>query len=66
MYNQTILSILIFTIVMVVFNIVKDYIVKYYGDDLPEDRIKIANKRFIYSYIIGVILLILLYSRGSP
>lgn len=66
MYNQTILSILIFTIVMVVFNVVKDYIVKYYGDDLPEDRIKIANKRFIYSYIIGVILLILLYSRGSP
>lgn len=66
MYNETILSILVFTIIMVVFNIVKDYILKYYGDNMPEEHIAKAKKRFIYSYIIGVILLILLYSRGSP
>ena len=66
MYNESILAILVFTIVMVIFNIVKDYILKYYGDNIPEDHIKRAKRRFIYSYIIGVVLLLLFYSRGSP
>ena len=66
MYNESILAILVFTIVMVVFNIVKDYILKYYGDNIPDRHKDKAKRRFIISYIIGVIILVLFYSRGSP
>jgi len=66
MYNQTVIAVLTFTIIMVIFNIVKDYILKYYGDNISEDHLKRVKRRFIYSYIIGVIILVLFYSRGSP
>ena len=58
-YDFTI-SLLVFTIIMLLFNIVKDFVI--FKSITPSmDFKKRANRRWIISYIIGLILLYLLY-----
>ena len=58
-YDFTI-SLLVFTIIMLLFNIIKDFVI--FKSMTPSiDFKKRANTRWIISYIIGLILLYLLY-----
>ena len=62
---EFVISTLTFTIVMVLFNIVKDYLIipQYKPNKATLDRI---NKRWYISFIIGVIILYAVYGGGSP
>ena len=51
---------------MVIFNLIKDYLVKSYYDNIPQEHLDKANKRWWYAYIIGCIILFLAYSRAGP
>jgi len=66
MYNEVVIAILSYTIVMFVFNLVKDYIVRNHKGSIPKEHLDKANTRWWIAYIGGVILLWLMYSRGSP
>ena len=58
-YDFTI-SLLVFTIIMLLFNIIKDFVI--FKSMAPSIEFKKrANRRWIISYIIGLILLYLLY-----
>jgi hypothetical protein len=66
MYNNVIIAILSYTIVIVIGNLVKNHIErKRYGSISKEHRQK-DNARWCYTYIVGVVLLYLVCSRGSP
>ncbi len=59
-YDFTI-SALVFTIIMILFNIVKDFIIlpKY---NVSEEQLKRVNKRWYISFGIGLLLLYLMYA----
>lgn len=62
---EFVISTLTFTIVMVLFNIIKDYLI------IPQFKpskatLESINKRWYISFIIGVIILYVVYGRGSP
>lgn len=59
-YDFTI-SALVFTIIMVLFNIVKDFIIipKF---KVSEEQLKKINKRWYISFGIGIIILYLMYA----
>jgi|TARA_R110000787_G_scaffold388_13_gene1504 hypothetical protein len=66
MYINVIIAILSYTIVIVAGNLVKNHIErKRYGGISKEHRQK-DNARWGYIYIVGVVLLYLVCSRGSP
>lgn len=66
MLNQEfVIALLSFTIIMVVFNLVKDYLIQRYMTQVTDDHLKKVNKRFVISYILGVVLLYLLYGNWS-
>ena len=52
---------IIFTIVFCFFTIYKDYIVNTYYREIDEKKLNYINRRFIISYIIGLILLFIFY-----
>lgn len=54
-------SVLVFTIIMVLFNVVKDFIIlpKF---NVSEDQLKKVNKRWYISFGIGLFLLYLMYA----
>lgn len=66
MYNEVIIAILSYTIVMSVFNLVIDYIVRNHKGSIPKEHLDKAKRRWWFAYIGGVILLVLMFSRGSP
>ena len=55
----------VYIIVMVIFHIVKDIIIRGYDNITPDIRSKI-NKRWLISTGIGLIILYLLYGREGP
>jgi len=59
------ISALVFTIVMVVFSIIKDVVIlpKYNISDTHRKKI---TRRWYISYIIGIIILLLTYGRDGP
>lgn len=59
-YDFTI-SLLSFTIVMVLFNIIKDVYINYKDLMLSDYQKARINKRWLISYIVGVVLLFLIY-----
>ena len=58
-YDFTI-SLLVFTIIMLLFNIIKDFVI-FKGIKPTIEFKKRANRRWILSYIAGLIFLYLLY-----
>ncbi len=52
---------IIFTIVFCFFTIYKDYIVNTYYREIDEKKLNYINRRFIISYVIGLILLFIFY-----
>jgi len=52
---------IIFTIVFCFFTIYKDYIINTYYRQIDEKKLNYINRRFIISYIIGLILLFIFY-----
>jgi len=65
MSQSFIISATVFIIVMVIFHIVKDIIIRGYDNITPGIRSKI-NKRWLISTGIGLIILYLLYGREGP
>jgi hypothetical protein len=65
MSQSFITSAVVFVIVMVIFHIVKDIIIRGYDNITPDIRSKI-NKRWLISTAIGLILLYLMYGREGP
>ena len=65
MYNEVILAILSFTIIMMGMNVVKDYLIQRYMTEVTDDHLRKVNKRFIISYILGVVILYLLYGNWN-
>ena len=64
--NQSfIISAVVFVIVMVIFHIVKDIIIRGYSNITPDIRSKL-NKRWLISTSIGLIILYLMYGREGP
>ena len=59
-YDFTIAA-LVFTIIMVLFNLVKDYLIlpKY---KVSKQQLKIIQKRWYISFAIGIILLYIMYA----
>ncbi len=59
-YDFTI-SALVFTIIMILFNIVKDFIIlpKY---NVSEEQLKKVNKRWYISFVVGIVILYLMYA----
>jgi hypothetical protein len=59
------ISALVFTIVMVVFSIIKDVVIlpKYNISDTYRKKI---TRRWYISYIIGIIILLITYGRDGP
>tara|TARA_R100000231_G_scaffold30840_1_gene27137 strand:+ start:1715 stop:1915 length:201 start_codon:yes stop_codon:yes gene_type:complete len=60
-----VIAALTFSIVMVLFSLVKDFIIVPRFDPSKE-TLKRLNKRWTYSFVLGFILLYLIYGRGSP
>ena len=58
------IAVLSFTIVMFLFNIVKDVYIRYNKIHIPEELQSKMNKRWGVSLIIGIVILYLLY--GGP
>ena len=65
MSQSFIISATVFIIVMVIFHIIKDIIIRGYDNITPNIRSKI-NKRWLISTGIGLIILYLLYGREGP
>ena len=66
MFNyEFVISLLSFTLVMVLFNIVKDFII-IPQFSLTEKQIRRVNKRWYISFLIGVIILYIVYGRAGP
>jgi len=65
MSNDFTISALVFTIVMVIFSIVKDvYIIPHFN--ISDSYRKKITKRWYISYIVGIIILLLVYGRDGP
>ena len=58
------LSAVIFIIVMVIFHIVKDIIIR--GHDITPDIRNKINRRWLISTAVGLVVLYLLYGREGP
>ena len=54
-------SVLVFAIIMVIFNVIKDFIIlpKF---NVSEDQLKKINKRWYISFTVGVVILYLMYA----
>ena len=65
MNQDFVVSLLVFTIVMVIFNIIKDILILPHFNISSNTKRKIT-KRWYISYVIGVILLLLMYGRDGP
>jgi hypothetical protein len=65
MSQDFVLATLTFTIVMVMFSIIKDYYIipKFNPSNKKLERL---NRRWYISFIVGVVLLYIVYGRGSP
>ena len=62
---EFITALLSFTVVMVLFNIIKDFfIIPQYN--LSRKTLDNINKRWYISFIIGAIILFLIYGRAGP
>lgn len=55
-----------FTIVMVIFNLVKDVLLIPYLKITDRDVINKLNRRWYISFIIGTVILFLVYGRAGP
>jgi len=62
---EFITALLSFTVVMVVFNIIKDFII-IPQFNLSRKTLDNINKRWYISFIIGAIILFLIYGRAGP
>jgi len=65
MSQSFIISATVFIVVMVIFHIIKDIIIRGYSNITPDIRSKI-NKRWLISTAIGLVLLYLMYGREGP
>ena len=65
MNQDFVVSLLVFTIVMVIFNIIKDILILPHFNISSNTKRKIT-KRWYISYVIGVVLLLLMYGRDGP
>ena len=65
MSQSFIISATVFIVVMVIFHIIKDVIIRGYNNITPDIRSKI-NKRWLISTGIGLIILYLMYGREGP
>lgn len=65
MSQSFIISATVFIIVMVIFHIIKDIILKGYINITPDQRSKL-NKRWLISTTIGLVVLYLMYGREGP
>jgi len=65
MSQSFIISATVFIVVMVIFHIIKDVIIRGYNNITPDIRSKI-NKRWLISTAIGLIILYLMYGREGP
>jgi len=59
-YDFTI-SLLVFTIVMLLFNVIKDVYIRYNKIDIPDSTLKRIDRRWLISYSIGVLILYVMY-----
>ena len=67
MFNQDfIIALLSFTIVMVIFNLVKYMFLIPYLRVTDKDTIDKINKRWYISFFVGTVLLYLIYGRAGP
>ncbi len=67
MFNyQFVYAMLSFTIVMVIFNLVKDVLLIPYLKITDRDVINKLNRRWYISFIIGTVILFLVYGRAGP
>ena len=62
---EFITALLSFTLVMVLFNIIKDFII-IPQFNLSRKTLDNINKRWYISFIIGAIILFLIYGRAGP
>lgn len=46
-------------------NVVKDYVIQRYMTEVTDDHLRKVNKRFVISYILGVVILYLLYGNWN-
>ena len=65
MSQSFIISATVFIVVMVIFHIIKDVIIRGYNNITPDIRSKI-NNRWLISTAIGLVLLYLMYGREGP
>ena len=65
MSQSFIISATVFIVVMVIFHVIKDVIIRGYNNITPDIRSKI-NKRWLISTTIGLIILYLMYGREGP
>ena len=65
MSQSFIISATVFIVVMVIFHVIKDVIIRGYNNITPDIRSKI-NKRWLISTAIGLIILYLMYGREGP
>ena len=66
MFNyEFVSSLLSFTIVMIIFNVIKDFVIIPQFNPTEEELRKI-NKRWYISFIIGVIILYIVNGRAGP
>ncbi len=67
MFNyQFVYAMLSFTIVMVIFNLVKDVLLIPDLKITDRDVINKLNRRWYISFIIGTVILFLVYGRAGP
>ena len=64
MSQSFIIAATVYTIVMVIFHIVKDIIIR--GQHITSDQRSKINKRWLISTGIGLIILYLMYGREGP
>jgi len=64
MSQSFVYSVLAFTIVMLLFNVIKDLYIRYNNITISDKLLKKIDKRWLISYTIGVLILYLLY--GGP
>jgi len=67
MFNhEFVIALLSFTIVMVLFNLVKDLFLIPYLKVTDKNTIDKINKRWYISFFVGTIILYLIYGRAGP
>mgnify|MGYP001197378072 CR=1 FL=1 len=67
MFNpEFVMALLSFTVVMVLFNLVKDMFLIPYLKVTDKSTIDKINKRWYISFFIGTLLLFILYGRAGP